>query len=338
MKKVWAGIIPLFTVMIACSAQDAVNAANRFIQTLSKEQQSITTFPFLSEERFNFHFVPKERKGITINDLNDAQKKAAVDLLRTCFSEKTFQQTQDIRRLDAILKVVEKRNDDDHYRDTGNYHISIFGIPANNTIWGWRFEGHHISFTFSFDQQKMVSGTPGFLGSNPSIVLEGKEKGKQVLKDETDMAFTLLHSLNTQQMAQVLLSKEAPRDIISFNKRTATSENIAGIPYASLTNQQKQFFLQLVSVYVHRFTKLFAEDMLKQLQKAGLDNLRFSWAGKTNAGPGNPHYYSIKGPTILIEYDNTQNNANHVHSVIRDLTHDFGGDALLEHYQKQHAH
>lgn len=338
MKKVWAGIILLFTTIVSCYAQDAVSTANRLIHSLSKEQQSTTLFPFLTEERFNFHFVPKERKGITINELNEVQKTAVVDLLRACLSEKTFQQTQDIRRLDAILKVLEKRNEDDHYRDTGNYHLSIFGIPANNTIWGWRFEGHHISFSFSFNQQKMVSGTPGFLGSNPSIVLEGKEKGKQVLKDETDMALALLHSLNAQQMQQVLLSKEAPRDIISFNKRTATTENIIGISYASLTTQQQQFFLQLVSVYVHRFTKLFAEDMLKQIQEAGLENLRFAWAGKTDAGPGNPHYYSIKGPTILIEYDNTQNNANHVHSVIRDLKYDFGGDALLEHYQKQHAH
>ena len=94
--------------------------------------------------------------------------------------------------------------------------------------------------------------------------------------------------------------------------------------------------LQLISLYVHRFTKLFADEMLKEIQEAGLDNLRFAWAGHTESGIGKPHYYRIQGPTLIIEYDNTQNNANHVHTVVRDLRHDFGGDQLLEHYKAGH--
>jgi hypothetical protein len=75
---------------------------------------------------------------------------------------------------------------------------------------------------------------------------------------------------------------------------------------------------------VNRYTKSFADDMLKEIQNAGLDQLWFGWAGDTEQGIGHPHYYRIHGPTIIIEYDNTQNNGNHIHTVVRDLKNDFG--------------
>ena len=326
----------LFTAS-ATHAQQAVTAANQFLSLLDNNQKNETVFPFDTEERFNYHFVPIERKGITFNEMNEEQKKAAVALMKTCLSEQAFQKTQEIMQLDLILKELEKRKPEDHFRDPGNYHISIFGIPSAKTIWGWRFEGHHISFNFSVDKQKLVSGTPGFLGSNPAIVLEGPQKGKQVLKDETDLGFALLHSLDNKQMMKAVIDTGAPKDIFTFDKRSAMMENKGGIGYAELTPSQQQQMLQLINLYIHRFTKLFAEDMLKDIQKAGLHNLRFAWEGRTQAGVGSPHYYRILGPTLVIEYDNTQNNANHVHSVVRDLKHDFGGDELLEHYKTAHT-
>lgn len=240
-------------------------------------------------------------------------------------------------QLELVLKTLEKRKPEDHFRDPGNYHISIFGVPAPNTIWGWRFEGHHVSFNFSVDKNRLVSGTPGFLGSNPAIVLDGPQKGKQVLKEETESGLALLHSLNTQQLQKALTDTVAPPDILSFNKRKLMLDNQVGISYAELNPAQQQMMRQLISLYVHRFTKLFADDMLKEIQQAGMDKLWFNWTGKTATGPGNPHYYRVQGPSILIEYDNTQNNGNHVHSVVRDLLHDFGGDELLEHYQQAHS-
>ncbi len=318
-------------------AQQALTAANQFIATLTNDQKTGTVFPFDIEERYNFHFIPRERKGITFNEMNDAQKKAAINLMKTCMSEQAFQKTQEIMQLDIILKEIEKRKPDDHFRDPGNYHISIFGIPSPTTIWGWRFEGHHVSFNFSMDKQKIVAGTPGFLGSNPAIVLEGPQKGKQVLKDETNMGFALLHSLTVKQLQKAIADTAAPKDIITFNNRQAILDGTTGIGYAELTDSQKQLMLQLIDLYVHRFTKLFADDMLKEIQQAGLNNLRFTWLGHTEPGVGSPHYYRVQGPTFIIEYDNTQNNANHVHSVLRDLKHDFGGDELLEHYKTAHT-
>ena len=318
-------------------AQKSVAAANHFITLLSNQQKMETVFPFDSDERYNYHFVPIERKGITFNEMNELQKVAAFDLLKTCLGDDAFIKTKEIMQLDQVLKVLEMRKPEDHYRDTGNYHITIFGIPSAKTIWGWRFEGHHISFNFSFSKQTLISGTPGFMGSNPGIVLSGSQKGKQVLKDETENGFKLLRSLTETQLTKTIIDSIAYKDILSFDKRVLMLKSPEGIRYTELTKEQQQLMLQLISLYVHRYTQLFAEDMLKEIQASGLENLWFAWAGDRNSMMGKGTYYRVQGPTILIEYDNTQNNANHVHSVIRDLKHDFGGDELLEHYKSAHA-
>jgi len=336
MQKRLLWLCVLLSTLCIGHAQDAVTAANLFLNTLSNEQKLATIFPFEGEERYHFHFVPMERKGITFNEMNVTQQQAARQLMMASMGKAGYDKSTAIMQLEEVLIELEKRAADDHYRDTGNYHISIFGVPASNTIWGWRFEGHHISFNFSYNKQQLVAGTPAFLGSNPAIVPNGPAKGKQVLADETATAWALLQSLNPEQTAKTIFSAQAPRDILSFNNRQALINNEDGILYAELTPAQQELLRQLVNVYVNRFTRLFADEMLKEIQAAGLDKLRFAWAGDRVTGPGHPHYYRVKGSTILIEYDNTQNNANHVHSVLRDLKHDFGGDLLLQHYQTQH--
>jgi hypothetical protein len=337
MQRLFAILCVSILIRFPAKAQDPVTAANQFISMLDSSQKAETIFPFDGAEKYNYHFVPLERKGITFNEMNEAQQKAAYKLLQTCLSAEGVKKTKSIMQLDAVLKVLENRKPDDHFRDPGNYHISIFGIPAKNTIWGWRFEGHHISFNFSVDQQKLVAGTPGFLGSNPAIVLSGPKKGEQVLKEETDKGFSLLHSLTPQQLKIAVFDTAAPAEIFTLDKRQAMIEHPLGIAYTELTADQQQKLLALVNVYVHRYTKLFAEDMIKEIMAAGLGNIRFCWAGNLEPVLGKPTYYRVQGPTFIIEYDNTQNNANHVHSVLRDLKHDFGGDELLEHYQQSHA-
>jgi hypothetical protein len=318
--------------------QDAVSLANRFISLLNESQKTETVFAFDTEERYNFHFVPKERRGITFNEMNPAQQKTAYDLLKSCLGDDTFQKTKDIMQLEIVLKELEKRNPEDRYRDPGNYHFSIFGTPSSKTIWGWRFEGHHISFNFSFNKKTLVAGTPGFLGSNPAIVLNGPLAGKQVLKQEADMGFALLNSLTNAQIKKTIIDTVAFSDIQTFNKRDAMLGKPVGIRYSELSKEQQSLMLQLISLYVHRYKHDFAEKMIQEIHKEGLENVWFAWAGHTKPVIGKGAYYRIQGPSIVIEYDNTQNNANHVHSVVRDLKHDFGGDLLLEHYKKGHSH
>jgi hypothetical protein len=307
-------------------------AANKFLETLSARQKEKTQFSFDDQERYNWHYVPKNRKGISLNDLNDAQRKAGMNLLRTALSDTGFKKTVAIIKLEAVLREVEGRPSNDDYRDTGKYFFSIFGNPASDSIWGWRLEGHHISLNFSSENNRLVSGTPGFFGANPAIVLSGPEKGKQILKDETELGFALLHSLDARQAEKAVFSTEAPAEIITAASRKAMIGDLQGILYSELNSSQQKNFIRLLSIYIHRYTRLFAMDMMHGIETAGLTNLRFAWAGGQKQG--DPHYYRIQGPTIIIEYDNTQNNANHVHTVIRDLKNDFGGDELLEHYKK----
>ncbi len=336
-----AGIF-LFLIAInssSCRSQSTVNvsnsmsaAASKFLETLSARQKARTQFLFNEEERYNWHYIPKNRKGISLSDLNGDNRKAAMNLLRTALSDTGYTKTLAIIELEAVLREVEGRSLNDDYRDPGKYYFSIFGNPVADSIWGWRLEGHHISFNFSAEHNRLVSGTPGFLGANPAIVLSGRDKGKQVLKDETELGFVLLNALDAKQMEKAMINAEAPGDIITATNRKAMINDPEGILYSALNDAQQKKFLQLLSIYIHRYTRLFALNMMKDIEDAGLNNLRFAWAGAQQPGKG--HYYRIQGPTIIIEYDNTQNNANHVHTVIRDMKNDFGGDDLLEHYKK----
>jgi len=318
------------------TAQEPVSAANKFIESLGKDQRAAALFPFDTDERYNFHFIPRNRKGIAIGELNEQQKQAAIRLMRSCLSEQATQKVLNIISLEQVLKTIENRSPDDRYRDAEKYYFTVFGVPGEKTIWGWRVEGHHVSFNFSVDKQQLVSGTPGFLGANPAVVKEGPEKGKQVLKEETESGFQLLKSFDQTAIQKAVFSNTAPGDIVTSASRRAMIDKPSGISYADMNAQQKEKLLQLINLYVHRFTRLFAEDMLKEIQKAGLENLRFAWGGNTDGAPGKAYYYRVQGPTIIIEYDNSQNNANHIHTVVRDLQHDFGGDMLLEHYRSAH--
>ena len=313
---------------------DMSKTASVFLQTLSEKQKAKIQFGFNEEERYNWHYIPRSRKGLTLNEMTSQQIKDAFGLLRTALSDTGFNKASSIIQLENILREVESRPSNDTYRDAGNYFFSIFGNPATDKIWGWRLEGHHVAFNFSSKDNRLVSGTPGFLGSNPAVVLSGSEKGKYILKDETELGFALLHSLNKEQTNKAIISKEAPGEILTAASRHAMINDPKGILYSEMQGPQQKVFLQLLSIYIHRYTRSFADVMMKEIEEAGLNNLRFAWAGDQQPGIGHPHYYRIQGPTIIIEYDNIQNNANHIHTVIRDLKNDFGGDELLMHYKK----
>ena len=323
--------------VVNCSRAQQVAAAKNFIGSLDSSKKLFALFPFDTDERYGFHFFPIEnRKGIPVDQLTPPQMQAAVALMKTCLSAEAVKKVGEIMQLEVILKALERRADNDHYRDTGKYFFAIFGLPDPNTAWGWRLEGHHVSFHFSVSENKLVAGTPGFLGANPAIVPDGAQKGKQVLKEEADMGFELLHSLTKEELSKTLIDTIAPNDIITFVSRKALIEHPAGIRYGDMNGKQQQLLLRLINLYVHRYTKLFADAMLQEIEQAGLDKLQFAWAGYTEPGKNKAHYYRIQGPTVIIEYDNSQNNANHAHSVVRDLNHDFGGDLLLEHYKTSH--
>ncbi len=339
MKNSITILVILIFITVRCTAQetDLYKSANVFLNSLDQNQKTQAQYAFDSAERFRWNYVPlNDRKGISINEMNQQQKNAAIALMKASLSENAFKKATQIMALENVLKAIEKRGESDHFRDPGKYFFTVFGQPSKSSVWGWRLEGHHISFNFSSDQNKIVSGTPGFLGSNPAVVLSGPEKGMEILKEENELAFDFLRALTPDQLKKAVIDTAAPGEMVTANNRKAMIDNPNGVSYSALTTAQKALFTKLLSLYIHRYTRLFAESMMHDIEAAGMDKLIFAWAGSTQNAVGNKRYYRIKGPTIIIEYDNTQNNGNHVHTVVRDLKHDFGGDALLEHYQKSH--
>jgi hypothetical protein len=308
--------------------------ANEFLALLDEPQSARARYAFDDEERFNWHFVPRERNGISFNDLTEKQRQAALALLKTSLSEQGYQKANNIMALENILREVENRGNDDTYRDPLNYYLTIFGNPDPANLWGWRLEGHHISINFSSANGEVVSSTPTFWGSNPAIVRSGRFAGRQILKQESDLGFTLVNSLDMNQLRTAVVADKAPAEIITGNQRRAELQEPKGLGFADMNEQQKKLFLQLLNVYIKNYQMGFSKRLMQKIEKAGIENLSFAWAGSLQPGAG--HYYRIQGPMLLIEYDNTQNNANHVHTVVRDLTNDFAEDILREHYQKDH--
>jgi hypothetical protein len=332
------GKFVLFCCMLALQhyviAQTSLEIrANAFLNSLDSKLKSKAQYTFKDGERLNWHFVPRSRNGVPLHDLNSEQKNAAFALLKESLSQQGYQKATDIIVLEKILQRVEGRNEDDSYRDPSRYYFTVFGKPGAEP-WGWRIEGHHLSINFTATSGEVVSSTPSFMGSNPAIVPSGNEKGKQTLKQETDLGFALINSLTQDQLKTARFSEDALPEIITGNDRKAEKLSPEGLKFSALTEAQKKLFLELLNVYIKNYELGFSNKLMAKISKAGYENLSFAWAGSLKPGAG--HYYRIQGPMLLIEYDNTQNSANHVHTVVRDLTNDFAEDILREHYAHEH--
>ncbi|MEM7697975.1 MAG: DUF3500 domain-containing protein [Verrucomicrobiota bacterium] len=329
----------LFSVS-SLSAHDAAGemaaAAEDFLKSLSEEQRELATFSLNDAERENWHYVPKPfegekmRRGVTLKSLEPAQRHLAYGLLSTGLSHQGYLKAIQIMSLEQILWEMEQ----DPKRDTEMYYLTIFGEPGA-TAWGWRFEGHHLSLNFTIKEGHVVSSTPSFYATNPAKVPEGPRQGLRVLAGEEDQARALVKSLDEQQAAKGIFEKKAPREILTAAESRVDALGDEGIKYADLNEAQQDQLIGLIETYLRRARHEVADDELAAIHEAGLDSIRFAWAGGTE--PGEPHYYRVQGETFLLEYANTQNGANHVHAVWREFDGDFGRDLLGEHYAKHHA-
>lgn len=326
----------LFTFLVASqlNAQDLASSATTFLNSLTADQKAKAQYSLDDKERFNWNFVPVPRNGVCFRTFTPTQRAAALSLLKISLSEQGFKKANAIMELENVLREVEGRGPTDTHRDPLNYYITIFGTPSKDKPWGWRMEGHHVSINFASVNNELVSSTPSFFGSNPAIVQSGEQKGKEILKLETDLGFELCNSFSTEQKKKVIFSETALPEIVMTNKRKAQLVEPLGLTYREMDAAQQKIFLRLLDVYVRNYQFDFSNRLMEKIIKAGIENLSFAWAGGLTAGSGN--YYRIQGPMLLIEYDNTQNNANHVHTAVRDLTNDFAEDILREHYLKEH--
>jgi hypothetical protein len=329
---VFAALLSMATIASQRSAADMARAASQFLSSLTDQQKTKAEFPFDAEERLRWHFIPNEmfpRKGLTIREMNDQQRKLANDLLRTGFSARGYIKVSSIMQLEDVLKIIEGGR---FARNKEDYYFAVFGSPGNNGPWGWRVEGHHVSVHFNIVDgaiHSAVASSPTFLGSNPAEVLAGEKKGLRILADEEDTARALLEALAPDQKKIAIINTVAPSDILTMNKNDIAPFAEEGILFGSLDAARQALFLKVIEAYANTMEPDIAAERLAKLKAAGLDKVRFAWCGETERGK--KHYYRVQGPTFLIEYDNTQDNANHIHSVWRDFNGDFGRDLLREH-------
>ena len=318
------------TVASQRSATAMSSAASKWLASLSPEQRDRAVFPFDSEERMRWHYVPNEtfpRKGLTIKDMTESQRALAHELLKTGLSARGYLTATSIMELEKVLRAIE--GGVRMARDHEAYLFSVFGTPGDKQAWGWRFEGHHLSVRFDVVGAKMTASAPAFFGANPAEVRDGPQKGTRVLGAEEDAGRALLDSLDATGRAAAILPIEAPGDILTTTKVTVDPLSPIGIKASALTKPQRELLMSLIDVYAGLMAADVAAERMDRLKKAGLDNIAFAWAGETEKGK--KHYYRLQGPTFLVEYDNTQNDGNHIHSVWRDFNGDFGRDLLREH-------
>ena len=307
------------------------NAARAYLASLTPELRARTSFPFGTDERMNWHFVPLERKGVALREMTSAQKHLAEALLSAGLSQQGIIKAHTIMSLDQVLKEMEKGTGPE--RDPEKYYVSIFGDPSEQGTWGYRFEGHHLSLNFTIANGRVAS-SPSFFGDNPAEVREGPRAGLRALMREEDIGRELIHSLTEAQRTTAIVDKTAYKDIITFDSRKAALNGQPnGLPVAKMTAKEKEILTELVAEYANNFPPQIADMRMDQFRKTEANGY-FAWAGGIEKGQ--PHYYRIQTPAFLIEYDDTQNNANHIHSVWRDFNGDFGADLLAEHYQSSH--
>ena len=316
------------------AADEMAAAAKKLLSSLNADQKAKASFEFKADERSNWAFIPMERKGLTLKDMSTDQRSLALALLVSGMSKHGYEKATNIMSLETILAEIEGPTRR-FPRQSDLYHVFIFGEPDAKGTWGWRFEGHHLSASFTVIKGEFFASTPSFFGSNPAEVRQGPRKGLRVLAGEEDRARELIKSLSEDQRKTAIFDATAPKEIFTAAKPKVQPLDAAGIAAGKLDLKQRGLLMKLIEEYVQRVRPELAAQDLKNIKRAGEDKILFAWAGGVEKGEG--HYYRVQGPTFLLEYDNTQNDNNHIHAVWRDFANDFGEDLLRKHYQ-DHDH
>lgn len=306
-------------------------AANKFLATLPAELKAKAAFKFDDPHREKWYFTPQQdkqkqftRKGVRLEELDEKQKAAALELLRAGLSAKGFEQATTIVSLETVLKDLEGTKGA-MVRNPNWYFVSVFGEPSNTGAWGWRFEGHHLSVNVTLDKGQVVTATPIVFGVNPAEVRDGPKKGLRTVPEIEELAKQLIASLTDDQKASAKQAKQLPEIREGFPD--AGISEAVGIAAGKLTNEQKATLGKLLTAYAARLPADVAATEMARVRDAGMDKVTFAYCIE-EAKPGKPYTYRLHGPTFVVEFLNVQadaagNPANHIHSGWRRLPNDF---------------
>lgn len=298
-------------------------AAQKFLASLSPEQKAQATFKFDDAERLNWHFIPRPRKGLPLKDMTGAALQAAQDLAASGLTKAGYDQVLNIMSLEDVLYLIEEGTPQERRekRDPRKYYFSVFGTPSESGTWGWRLEGHHLSLNYTIENGVVASSTPEFYGTNPAVIEAGPGRSIRVLGPEEDLARQILKLCSGDQVKAAHLDPKAPDDIRGANIAQPDTSAPVGLPAEKMNDDQKKILAALLDEYLKNMPADVSRRRLEALKKAGFEKIYFAWWGGSERNER--HYYRVQGPTFLIEYNNTQNNANHVHAVWRDMAGDF---------------
>jgi hypothetical protein len=336
------------------TAARMVAAAAALLAALTAAQREQACFVF-GDERRDWSFAPaRDRGGLPIGALDDGQRRLAHELIVTGTSLPGYTKVVSVLAMEHVLRALTPDAAD--LFDPERYCFKVFGEPGENA-WGWQFAGHHVSLNFTVVGGRYISPTPCLLGSEPASygILAP-------LADDEELGFRLVRSLDAAQRHAAIIWHRSPPDFatrivlkigdterpdpvfgpepdyrLSEDERDILSYVRAkpkGLSAGQLNLRQLDELAAIVGAFARRLPDEVAGVQMRELERAGLDNLTFAWAGGTE--PGDRHYFRIQGPTLLIEHDNTQANSNHIHSVWRNPADDFGDDVLAEHYRLHH--
>ncbi len=319
--------------LLAKNREPMARAALDLLESLDAGQRPRARLAFDDGARHDWHYTPRSRPGLALKELSGEQRRLVFDLLRSALSAQGLGKVEGVLQIEQILGEL---SGNPSFRDPENYAVVVFGDPAGERPWAWRFEGHHLSLSFTVAPGIGVAATPAFFGANPAEVPAGHaHAGLRILGEEHRLAFALMAALDDMGRGAATIRARSFGDILTGPGREDSLREPQGLALSAMAQGPRDLAIKLVESYLGNMRAEVAAREMQKLKEAGLERLRFAWAGATE--PGGPHYYRLHGPSALIEYDNTRNNANHVHSVWHDPRNLFGADLLRQHHERDHS-
>ena len=313
-----------------------VDASRRWLASLDNEQRGKATYHYLDGERIFWYYPPLNRHGLPLRDMTEQQRNLAMELMATGLTEETNRQARLIIEHENVLGPLEAEwGQITFVRDPELYYWTVFGDPGRAEPWGWRVEGHHLSVHYSVWGDQVLAVTPFFLGANPAEVRKGSKEGLRILGRREDLAIELISTLDAGQRSKAVIHDKAPWDILGYNSSKQAIHNDEGLAARDMNGTQQEILMTLIAEYVNGAPAPVAEQRLATIRESGLDNFRLVWAGGLDRG--RDHYYRIHGGQFIVEFDNIQNEANHIHSVWREVENDFAQDVLRDHRMMYHV-
>ncbi len=312
------------------------DACSAFLDSLSDQQKAKASYSYQDGERLFWYYPPLNRHGLPLRDMDAGQRELAYRLMASGLTERSYEQAKLIIDHELVLGPLEKEQGKTTFvRDPELYYFTVFGEPGATDPWGWRAEGHHVSLHFSVWGEKVLSVTPFFFGANPAEVRKGPKTGLRILGAREDLAFELMDTLDKGQRSTAVIYDKAPLDILTYNSSKASLPREQGLPASRMSGTQKEIMMSLVSEYVGQVRGDLSRERMDAIKERGIDEFHFAWAGPIDKSA--EHYYRVHGGDFLVEFDNRQDGANHIHSVWRDVENDFAQDVLREHLLLYHV-